>query len=91
MKPAGSAWRVWVSENDLRDARAAWMRARDGGAPPEQVRELLDELERLIRTAVYQAEGDPEPTWRGPRNPTAVASLSARRFLRPPTRLSPTG
>jgi hypothetical protein len=80
-----------VSESDLRAARTAWVRARDGGAPAERVRDLQEELERLLQTALYQAEGDPASTGRGSAKVRVVQSLSSRRFLRPPARLSPTG
>ncbi len=86
-----ATWRVWVTERDLRDARDAWVRARDGGAPPDRVRDLLDELERLIRTSTFQAQGDPWATGTVPSRKSAVPSLIGRRSLRPPARLSPTG
>ncbi len=86
-----ATWRVWVTEHDRRAARDAWARARDGGAPPDRVQDLLEELERLVRTATYQAEGDPWSSGRGRSSTPVVASLHARRSLRPPNRLSPTG
>lgn len=43
------AWRVRVSDEDVRQARDAWLRARHGGAPAERVRELRQDLERLWR------------------------------------------
>lgn len=91
MTPVVLPWRVWVSEDDLQAARSAWMSARDGGAPPDRVRELREEFDRLLRTALYQAEGDPAPTGRGRTTVRAVPSHAVRRTLRPPARLSPTG
>lgn len=89
-----ATWRVWVTEGDLREARAAWLRARDGGAPVDRVADLLEELERLTRTAVYQATGDPaggaavRPA-RAVRTVRRVPSPSSRRPL--PARMTPTG
>ena len=81
-RAAVSTWRVWVTDDDLRDARAAWDRARDGGAPPDRVLDLLEELERLTRARAYQAAGDPPAG--GTAGTVPAQSLGGRRFLRPP-------
>ncbi len=92
MTPVVLPWRVWVSEDDLpRPLARRGCSARDGGAPPDRVRELREEFDRLLRTALYQAEGDPAPTGRGRTTVRAVPSHAVRRTLRPPARLSPTG
>ncbi len=83
-------WRVRVTERDLRDARDAWVRARDAGAPADRVQDLREEHERLVRAAAYQAAGDP-PVAGTASSTRAVASWTARRSLRPPARLSSTG
>jgi hypothetical protein len=89
MSPTGM-WRVWVTEADIRAAREAWVTARDAGAPADRVLDLLQELERLTRTAVLQSAGDPSATGRD-AVARRVPSFTARRFLRPPARLSAVG
>lgn len=78
----GLTWRVWVTEGDLREARAAWLQARDGGAPPDRVLELREELERMTRTAAFQSAGDLASSRRDP-GPLRVPS-PVRRSIRPP-------
>ena len=45
-----SAWRIDVTDADIRAAKEAWMAARDGGAPDERVLQLHQGYERLVRT-----------------------------------------
>ena len=48
---------VTVQERDVTEARAAWLAAENGGAPPARVEELLDDYARLVRArAAQQAE-----------------------------------
>ena len=85
MSAPTDTWRVWVTEDDLREARTAWVRARDAGAPAERVRDLREELERLSRTAAYQAAGDAWDTGRGLDRDAVrrTPSLVERRLQRP--------
>jgi hypothetical protein len=91
MSAPTDTWRVWVTEDDLREARAAWARARDAGAPADRVGDLREELERLSRTAAYQATGDAWDNGRGLDVVRRMPSLAARRLLRPDAQLSAAG
>jgi hypothetical protein len=48
------AWRVWVTDADIRQATDAWLSALDGGAPEDRVEDLRDELRRLWRAEASQ-------------------------------------
>ncbi|WP_024287282.1 hypothetical protein [Cellulomonas sp. KRMCY2] len=48
------AWRVDLTDEDILAARNAWWDAREGGAPPERVQVLWDDLGRLMREQVRQ-------------------------------------
>lgn len=52
------AWRVHVSPEDIRAAHDAWLRARDAGAPSDRLRDLREELERIVRAQALQTAGD---------------------------------
>ena len=84
-------WRVWVTEADIGAAREAWVSARDAGAPADRVLDLLQELERLTRTAALPVGGGPRGAQAGTAVARRVPSFTARRFLRPPARLSAAG
>lgn len=43
------AWRVEVTDGDIRAAKTAWLAAVDGGATPERVSLLRRDLESLWR------------------------------------------
>ena len=47
-------WRVWVTDEDIRQATNAWLAAVDGGAPTDRVDDLREELQRLWRAGAYQ-------------------------------------
>ena len=72
-------WRVWVTDEDVHRARSAWVRARDDGAPADRVRDLLEEWERLSRTATLQSAGDP---WSSATELRAVTHTATSRALR---------
>lgn len=86
-----TTWRVWVTAADVRAARVAWIEARESGAPPERVLDLLQELDRLSCTLAYQAAGDTWPTGAEAATDAVVPSFTTRRFLRPAARLSVAG
>lgn len=52
------AWRVQVTVDDVRAAHDAWLRAHDAGAPSDRLRDLREELERIVRAQGLQAVRD---------------------------------
>jgi hypothetical protein len=59
MTPPYDSWRVSVTPGDVRAATRALRAARAGGASPETLVELGDDLLRLRRAALVQL-----PAWR---------------------------
>lgn len=55
---AESAWRVDLTDDDILAARNAWWDAYQGGAPPERVQLLWDDLGWLMRRQVRQLVTD---------------------------------
>ena len=51
-------WRVWVRDEDIRNATDAWLAAVDGGDPADRVDDLREELQRLWRAGAYQLTAD---------------------------------
>jgi hypothetical protein len=51
-------WRVWVTDDDIRQATDAWLAAVDGGAPTDRVDDLREELQRLWRAGSCQLTAD---------------------------------
>ena len=51
-------WRVHVTTDDVRAAHDAWLRARDRGTTSDGLRELREELERVVRAQALQGVGD---------------------------------
>jgi hypothetical protein len=49
------SWRVHVSADDVRAAHDAWLHAHDTGAPSDRLRDLREDLERIVRTQALQA------------------------------------
>lgn len=47
-------WRVWVTDEDIRQAADAWLAAVDDGAPVDRVDDLREELARLWRAGAHQ-------------------------------------
>jgi hypothetical protein len=52
------AWRVRVTPEDVRSAHDAWLHAHDTGAPSERLRDLREDLERIVRAQALQAAGE---------------------------------
>lgn len=52
------SWRVQVSADDVRAAHDAWLRARDVGASSDRLRDLREELERMVRAQSLQAPAE---------------------------------
>ncbi len=51
-------WRVWVTDEDIRQATDAWLAAVDGGAPHDWVEDLREEVQRLWRAGACQTTVD---------------------------------
>ncbi len=47
-------WRVWVTDDDIRQATEAWLAAVDHGASSDRLDDLREELHRLWRAGAYQ-------------------------------------
>ena len=52
------AWRVRVTDADIKRATDEWLSALDGGAPEERVDDLRQELHRLCRAEAHQVTID---------------------------------
>ncbi len=63
---ATEGWRVRVTADDVRQARDAWLAARDGGAPADRVLDLREDLERLWRAEAYQIAAEAHPVATAP-------------------------
>jgi hypothetical protein len=51
-------WRVRVSADDVRAAHDAWLHAHDARAPSDRLRDLREELERIVRAHTLQSAGE---------------------------------